>query len=109
MRAASQNSCWMMTTRAAQKLARTSVFRQQRISSSVALDGVGNSLDNKNRGCWSEVTTDEFARRLNQFKKLTRDFEESAWSGFFALLSRPPTHGVATAGHAGRSHARSNR
>ena len=29
-----------------------------------------------------EVTTDEFARRLNQFKKLTRDFGESARSGF---------------------------
>src|SRR5437764_9446075 len=39
-----------MTTREAQKLARQSVFRQQRISSSVALDGVGNSPDNKNRG-----------------------------------------------------------
>jgi hypothetical protein len=31
-------------------LARQSVFRQQGISSSVALDGVENSPDNKNRG-----------------------------------------------------------
>ena len=32
------------------EVGRQSVFRQQRISSSVALDGVGNSPDNKNRG-----------------------------------------------------------
>jgi hypothetical protein len=38
-----------MTTREPQKLAQQSVFRQQQISSSVALDGVGNSQDTKNR------------------------------------------------------------
>src|SRR5207248_11434157 len=97
-----------MTTREAQKLARQSVFGS-------------NGFHHPWRStAWEihpiieievleEVTTDEFARRLNQFKKLTRDFGESARSAFFALLSRPPTHGLATAGHAGRSHARSNR
>ena len=47
---------------------------------------------------------DEFARRLNRFKSLARDFGECARSVFFALLFRPPTHGLATAGHLGRSH-----
>src|SRR5215471_4689876 len=41
-------SCGAMTTREPQKLARQSVFRQQQISSPVALDGVGNAQDNKN-------------------------------------------------------------
>ena len=44
--------------------------------------------------------------RFKRFKSLARDFEESARSGFFALLSRRPTDGLATARHAGRCHAR---
>ena len=43
-------------------------------------------------------------RRLHWFKSLGRDFKESARSGFFALLSRLPTHCLATAGHVGRFH-----
>ena len=32
-----------------------------------------------------EITTDEFGRRLNGFKRLRRDFEEYARPGLFAL------------------------
>ena len=43
-------------------------------------------------------------RRLHLFKSLARGFAECVRSAFFALLSRPSTDGLATAGHTGRSH-----
>src|SRR5437667_76886 len=49
-----------------------------------------------NRAVVSDISMcGEFACRLHRFESLARDFEESARSGFSALLSRPPTHDLA--------------